>query len=76
MRRNLLLTAATVAILGAGSFASIGAQAASRATEAAKSGKVAAVHHRDRTTRSDITSFSSSSAPPALNVGVNHPSKK
>jgi hypothetical protein len=76
MRKNLLLTATVVAILGVGSFMSIGAQAASRTTEVAKSGKVAAAHHRDRTTRSDITSFSSSSAPAALNVGVNHPSKK
>jgi hypothetical protein len=71
MHKNLLLTAATVAILCAGSLAPISAQAAP-----AKSGKVAVVHHRDRTARSDITSFSSSSAPAALNVGVNHPAKK
>jgi hypothetical protein len=53
--------------LCAGSLAPISAQAASRTT-AAKS----AVHHR--TVRSDITSFSSSSA--GLHVGVNHPPKK
>jgi hypothetical protein len=76
MRKNLLLAAAAVAILGAGSFVSIDAQAASRTSDVAKSGKVAAIHRRDRTTRSDITSFSSSSAPAAFNVGVNHPSKK
>jgi hypothetical protein len=70
MHKNLLLAAATVAIVCAGPLASISAQAASRTT-AAKS----AVHHR--TVRSDITSFSSSSAAPAaLNVGVNHPAKK
>ena len=75
MRRNLFLTAAAISILCAGSLVSIGAQAASRTT-AAKSGKVATVHHHNRTAQSDITSFSSSSAPAALNVGVNHPAKK
>jgi hypothetical protein len=74
MHKNLLLTAATVAILCAGSLASISAQAAPRTT-AAKSAK-AAVTVQHRTARSDITSFSSSSAPAALNVGVNHPAKK
>jgi len=70
MIKNLLLTAAAIAIVCAGPLASNSAQAASR-TSAAKS----AVHHR--TVRSDITSFSSSSAAPAtLNVGVNHPAKK
>jgi hypothetical protein len=73
MHKNLLLAAATVAILCAGSLASISAQAAPRTT-AAKSGKAVTVQHR--TARSDITSFSSSSAPAALNVGVNHPAKK
>jgi hypothetical protein len=75
MRRNLFLTAAAISILCSGSLVSIDARAASRTT-AAKSGKVVAAHQHNRTTQSDITSFSSSSAPSALNVGVNHPAKK
>jgi hypothetical protein len=75
MRRSLFLTAAALSILCAGSFVSIGAQAASHAT-AAKSGKVVEARHHNRTTQNDITSFSSSSAPAGHNVGVNHPAKK
>jgi hypothetical protein len=75
MRRNLFLTAAAISILCAGSFVSIGAQAASHTTTV-KSGKVVTMHHHNRATPSDITSFSSSSAPAGLNVGVNHPAKK
>jgi hypothetical protein len=78
MRRNFAISAA-IAILCAGSLASIEAQAGAITTQAtATSRHVAALHPRHHTRHatqpgSDITSFSSSSAP---NVGVNHPPKK
>jgi hypothetical protein len=78
MRANLLITAATIAILSAGSPVSVSVQAAGSTLH----GAIAKSVHVERTTQrvvhpvSDITSFSSSSAPAGLNVGVNHPAKK
>ena len=83
MRKGLLTVAAVLAI---GSLASINAQAAPTASRTAitADSSVVAVHytHFNRTHHhvvrqtNEITSFSSSSAAPALNVGVNHPAKK
>jgi hypothetical protein len=68
MRRSLIAAASIVAV---GSFASVTAQAAtSHATHAKRA------HHHVTHHASEITSFSSSSAPATLNVGVNHPPKK
>jgi hypothetical protein len=78
MRKTLAITLAT-AILAAGSFLSISAQAAPTASHSAIKADYAyqtvAAHkraHRQvvRQSSSEITSFSSSS------VGVNHPAKK
>lgn len=67
MRKGIITTTAAVAVIIAGSLASIEAQARS------------IVHHKSTHRHvtqqtSDITSFSSSSAD--LHVGVNHPPKK
>jgi hypothetical protein len=69
MLRSLV---AAASILAVGSFVSISAQATphSHATHAKR------VHHHVVHQASEITSFSSSSAPAGLNVGVNHPPKK
>jgi len=68
MTKNLFMTAAAIAVLAAGSLASVGAQAST----VAKHHK--AKHHYVTQQAGDITSFSSSSA--GLHVGVNHPPKK
>jgi hypothetical protein len=83
MHKGLLTMAS---ILAAGSLASINAQASpamSRSAIKAESLVVAAhythakrTHHHAVRETNEITSFSSSSAPAGLNVGVNHPPKK
>jgi hypothetical protein len=85
MRKRLVTTAATLAMLSVGSLISV-AQAAPTASRSAikTDGNVVAVHyvrhHRHVVHHtSDITSFSSSSVNTSaapLNVGVNHPPKK
>jgi hypothetical protein len=63
---------AVASILAVGSFVSIGAQA----TPYSHTSHAKRAHHHVAHQASEITSFSSSSAPAGLNVGVNHPPKK
>jgi hypothetical protein len=59
-------------ILALGSFVAISAQA----SPTSHTTHVKRAHHHVAHQASEITSFSSSSAPAGLNVGVNHPPKK
>ncbi len=68
MLKGIIMTTAAIAVIAAGSLASVGALASTVA-------KHHKANHRHVTQQaSDITSFSSSSA--GLHVGVNHPPKK
>jgi predicted lysophospholipase L1 biosynthesis ABC-type transport system permease subunit len=87
MEKTMLRSHLTIAaILAIGSLVSANAQAAPTAsrTAIAADSSVVAVHYTTHAKRhhhvvrdsNEITSFSSSAAPAALNVGVNHPPKK
>jgi hypothetical protein len=73
MEKTMLRSLVAVAsILAVGSFGFISAQA----TPASHTAHAKRAHHHVAHRSSEITSFSSSSAPAGLNIGVNHPPKK